>query len=192
MSENYDFLSQQELLAILALAYKTNPRDHLMVLFAFKHGLRASEVCNIRLSDIKDNTLTVARGKGSETTVQPLMPHTGQPLLNEIKSLREYLKVRPTRSGDALFPSRKGGAMDRTQFFRLFQGYALRAGVHKVKAHTHVLKHTCANVLVRRGMNPAEVQVALGHANITSTMKYISISDQEAAEKVHDAMMSAF
>lgn len=187
-----DFLTPKELLRVLRLAKEKSLRDHLMILFSFKHGLRASEVCDIRLTDIKDNALTTARLKGSKLTVQPLTPHKGEPLLDEIRSLREYMRVRDRMAGDALFPSRKGGVIDPTHFWRIFQGYALRAGLPKTKAHPHVLKHSTANMLVRQGMNPAEIQVRLGHSNINSTMRYISLTDSEAAEKAHDAMMSAF
>jgi integrase len=52
-----------------------------MVLFAYRHGMRASEVCNVRLDDIdlERQAITVRRLKGSLDTVQPLYPHRGLP-----------------------------------------------------------------------------------------------------------------
>lgn len=187
-----EFLTPEEILKVLAVAKAKSPRDHLLILFAFKHGLRRGEVTAIRLSDIKDGALTTARLKGSKLTVQPLMPHKGEPLLDELRGLREYLKVRPRDAGDALFVSGKGGALTPGQFRRVFREHALAAGLSPAKAHPHALKHSAANLLVRQGMNPAEIMVRLGHASINSTMRYISLTDAEAADKAHDAMMSAF
>jgi type 1 fimbriae regulatory protein FimB len=88
-----------------------------MILLAYRHGLRASEVCGLKLSDVhlKDQTVRVARLKGSMLTTQPLVPHRGQPLLDELAALRAWLKVRPADGSDYLFTSQKGGKLDRTQ-----------------------------------------------------------------------------
>lgn len=184
-----EFLTGPELLSVLRIAHKRSLRDHLMILMAYSHGLRASEVCNIRLSDIVDGSLTIVRLKGSNKTVQPLMPHRGQPLLNEITALREYLKVRPNDSGDALFPSLKGGAMGRQHFYTLFKTYAKEAGLPDSKCNPHILKHTAANHLIRSGLDVAFVQARLGHADIGSTMCYVSLNDEEVADKALDALM---
>jgi integrase/recombinase XerD len=163
-----------------------------MILMAYSHGLRASEVANIRLNDIADGSLTIVRLKGSNKTVQPLVPHRGQPLLDEVKCLREYLKVRPKDGGDVLFPSAKGGAMARNRFYTLFNAYAVEAGLPEAKRNPHILKHTAANHLIRAGLDVAFVQARLGHADIGSTMCYVSLNDEEVAEKAHNALMSTF
>src|ERR1700688_5059853 len=80
------YLSPEEVLAVLNAARAHSVRDWAMVLVAYRHGLRASEVCGLKLSDmnLKDQTIRVARLKGSMLTTQPLMPHRGQPLLDEV------------------------------------------------------------------------------------------------------------
>jgi type 1 fimbriae regulatory protein FimB len=187
-----EFLTSDELLSVLRTAHKACKRDHLMILMAYSHGLRASEVCNIKLSDIKDGSLTIVRLKGSNKTIQPLVPHRGQPLLDEVKALNAYLKVRPKDSGDVLFPSLKGGAMGRQHFYTLFKTYAHLAGLPDSKSNPHILKHTAANHLVRAGLDVAFVQARLGHADIGSTMCYVTLNDTEVAEKAHDALMRTF
>ena len=72
----------------------------------------------------KDGAITIKRLKGSLKTVQPLYAHRGQPLLDEVAALRAWLKVRPADGSDYLFVSQKGGRLDRTQFFRIFQAVA--------------------------------------------------------------------
>jgi len=187
-----EFLTPSELLTVLKVSREHSARDHLMILFAYSHGLRAGEVCRVRLTDISDGAVTFARLKGSKTTVQPLEVHRGQPLLDEAKGLREWLWARPTDSGDYLFPSGKGGCLSTTQFYRLFNRYAVLAGLPAPKAHPHVLKHSLANHLVRQGLNVAHIQQRLGHAAIGSTMRYITLNDSEVSTKVHNSLMEVF
>lgn len=187
-----EFLTPDEILSVLKAAKAESARDWLMVLVAFRHGLRASEVCGLRLEDIQDGVLTVGRLKGSRKTVQPLMPHRGEPLLNEAQGIKDWLRKRPTDSGDALFPSKKGMCLTAGAFWRLFRHYAEKACLPRRKAHPHVLKHTAATLLLRGGADMAYVQQYLGHADIRSTQKYVHLSDAEAATKAQTAFMTAF
>lgn len=187
-------LTKDELLALLRVARASSVRDFAMILLGYKHGMRASEVCGLRLADVdtKNGSITIARLKGSLRTIQPLCGHAGEPLLDELKALRAWLKERPADGSDFLFVSQKGGALDRTQFFRLFQSYAEQAGLPIEKRHPHVLKHSLATDLVRQNVNLAVVKQALGHAAIGSTMRYVSVSDEQAGREVRRAMMEIF
>ena len=77
------FLAPEETLAVLRTAKNRAVRDWAMILLAYRHGLRASEVCGLRLPDVnlKDGAISIQRLKGSMRTVQPLYTHRGQPLL---------------------------------------------------------------------------------------------------------------
>lgn len=185
-------ITPNEMLKLLETAKAKSTRDWAMILIAFRHGLRASEVINLTLDDLKSNVLTVHRLKGSKTTSQPLMPHRGKPLLDEVKAMKTWLAERPTHSGSVLFPSNLGGAMDRSTFYRLFRTYATEAGLPPEKAHPHCLKHSCATNLIRSGVDLAFVKQHLGHSAIASTMQYLDLNDTEAAEKAQDAFMKAF
>jgi hypothetical protein len=73
-----------------------------MLVCAFHHGLRVTEVIELRIADSinwKDRTITVKRLKGSMTTTQPLMEMRGKPALSEGAALKAYLKVRIERIG---------------------------------------------------------------------------------------------
>src|SRR6266404_4391730 len=120
------FLTPDETLTVLKAARERATRDWAMVLLAYRHGLRASEVCGLKLADIdlKAGAISIRRLKGSMQTVQPLYPHRGQPLLDEISALRAWLRERRSDGSDYLFTSQKGGKLDRTQFFRVFQAIA--------------------------------------------------------------------
>ena len=188
------YLTPEEILVVLKAARAHSVRDWSMILIAYRHGLRASEVCGLKLSDVdlKDQTVRVARLKGSMLTTQPLVPHRGQPLLDELAALRAWLKARPADGSDYLFTSQKGGRLDRTQFFRVFQSVAESAGLPPEKRHPHVLKHSLASHLVAGNVNLALIRQALGHRSITSTMQYIGTSDGQAAEAAQAALMRLY
>ena len=111
-------LEPAEVLAVLRAAKARGAREWAMIVLAYKHGMRASEVCNLRLDDVdlKNGSIVVDRLKGSLRTVQAMTEHRGKPLLNELKAVGEWLKQRRDDGSDFLFVSQKGGRLDRTQF----------------------------------------------------------------------------
>jgi type 1 fimbriae regulatory protein FimB len=124
-------LEPHEVLSVLRTAKAKGARQWAMIVMAYKHGMRASEVCNLRLNDldVKNGSIVVQRLKGSLRTTQALTEHRGKPLLNEVKALREWLRQRRDDGSDFLFTSQKGGRLDRSQFFRLFKAIASEAGL---------------------------------------------------------------
>ena len=189
---NRQSLTTDELLAVLKTAKEHTTRDWALLVVIYRHGLRASEAAALTLSDIQDGQLTVARVKGSLKTTQPIVKHPGQPLLDEVKALREWLKERPQDGSDALFVSRKGGHLTREQVYRIFRQHAEAARLPETKRFVHVLKHSLASHLIAGNANLAMVQVALGHASLSSTQAYVHVSDAQAAEASRRALMSLF
>jgi len=187
-------LEPAEVLSVLRTAKIKGAREWAMIVVAYKHGMRASEVCNLRLDDLdmKNGSIVVERLKGSLRTTQAVTEHRGEPLLNEIKALREWLRQRPDDGSDYLFTSQKGGRLDRSQFFRLFQAIANQAGMPAEKQHPHALKHSIANHLVSANVNLALVKQQLGHKSISSTMRYITMSDQQASKATANALMKIY
>lgn len=187
-------LDPLEMLAVLRVAKAKGAREFAMILVAYKHAMRASEVCNLRLDDLdmKDGNITVARLKGSLRTVQAITEHRGEPLLNELKALRQWLRERTNDGSDFLFTSQKGGRLDRSQFFRLFRDIAAAAGLAAEKQHPHALKHSLATHLVLANVNLALIKQQLGHKAIGSTMRYVSTSDGQASRATACALMTIY
>jgi site-specific recombinase XerD len=179
---------------VLRAAKAKGAREWAMILVAYKHGLRASEICNLRLDDIdmKNGSIVIQRLKGSLRTTQALTEHRGEPLLNELKALREWLRQRRDDGSDYLFTSQKGGRLDRTQFFRLFRDTSVAAGLAAEKQHPHVLKHSIASHLVAANVNLALVKQQLGHKSIGSTIRYVTMSDQQASRATTTALMKIY
>jgi type 1 fimbriae regulatory protein FimB len=188
------FLSPAELLALLRAARAHGAREHAMILMAYVHGLRASEVCHLKLSDanLAERTVRVERLKGSLSSTQEMHAHRGEPLLDEAKVLKAYLAERVDDRSGFLFLSQKGGAMSRQHFHTLFQALAEEAGIPPHKRHPHALKHSLASNLIDQNVNLAIVQMALGHRSISSTMVYIGVSDEQVADARDGALMRAF
>jgi len=188
------FLSPEEILRVLKIARARSIRDWCMILLAYRHGLRASEVCGLRLPDIdlKAGSITVRRLKGSLSQTQPLYPHRGVPLLDELNALRAWLRDREPDGSDFLLTSQKGGKLHRSAFFRVFQSIAEAVGLPAEKRHPHVLKHSLASHLIAGNVNLALVKQCLGHKSIGSTMQYVGTSDGQAAEAAQRAMMGLY
>jgi site-specific recombinase XerD len=189
-----NILTPQEMLDLLKAARQHSTRDWAMILLAYRHGLRASEVCGIKLADLdlKAGSISIRRLKGSLHTVQPIYQHRGQPLLDEAAGIRAWLRKRVADGSDYLFTSQKGGKLSRVQFFRNFQKVAEEAGLSAEKRHPHVLKHSLASHLVVGNANLALIRQALGHRSINSTLAYIGTSDAQAAEALQKALMGLF
>jgi integrase/recombinase XerD len=151
-----------------------------MFLLAYGHALRASEIASLTVEDIRNGRIRCNRGKGSQNTVEELREHQ-QPLLNEKLVLAAWLRERGDGDGSMfLFTSRKGSRLTRQQVYRLFRHCAELAGIEEGRLNPHVLKHSYASHLLRNGADLAFVQKALGHAHISSTVRYTHVSTSEA------------
>jgi integrase len=171
-------LSKDELLALLGAAKEKRERDWLMILVAFSHGLRASEVTGFKRDAVKDGYLTVHRLKGSLRTTQPLVEHPN-PLLDEKEALIEY--AAKSSLNQPVFK------VSRSQFFRLVQRYAKAANIPAHKRHPHVLKHSIAMQTIQSA-GIENVRQYLGHKSIASTGAYLKVSDADAARAVREAL----
>ena len=187
-------LTPDEILAVLKVARANSNRNGAMILLAYRHGLRASEICDLKLGDLdmKAGCVSIRRLKGSLHTVQPIYRHKGQPLLDEQTALRAWLRDRDPDGSDYLFTSQKGGRLHRSQFFRIFRDCAEAAGLPPEKHHPHALKHSLASHLVAGNMNLAWVKQCLGHKAIGSTMKHVAVSDSQATEAAQAALMRLY
>ena len=147
------------------------PRQRLMIKVAFLHGLRVSELINLRRENIRDGYVNVQRLKGSLKTIQPFVA-SKDPELDESQDLRAlYVELQPK---EILFP------MTRNGVYKLMQRAGQRAGIPAHKLHPHALKHSCAMTLVRN-IPINDLQTYLGHKSLSSTGEYTKSNDEEAS-----------
>jgi site-specific recombinase XerD len=186
------FLTPKELLRLLRVAYTRNTRNWCMILVAYRHGLRTSEVCALKLADVQDGSLSVQRLKGSLKTVQPLGSHPSEPLLNEVEALRKWLVERPKGSSDTLFTSRNGGALHKTQFFKIFQATAKEAKLPNHKRHPRILKYSLVAHLLAQNVSFALINQVVGHVSMNSTLQYVKTTDGQASAAAQGAITEIF
>jgi type 1 fimbriae regulatory protein FimB len=156
-----------------------------MILLAYRHGLRASEVCRVQTSHIAldAGNIRCMRGKGSICNWQSLAK-------DEIKAIKSYMRKRPKTDNPHVFISRNGGPLSRTQFYRVFRQLCEKVGIPKDERHPHVLKHTVASMMAQAGMPVQVIQHRLGHKNISSTMVYVQMSNVYVDRAVQAALDS--
>jgi type 1 fimbriae regulatory protein FimB/type 1 fimbriae regulatory protein FimE len=140
-----------------------------MILLAFRHGLRASEVCDLRWEqvDFKAATLHVRRTKGGTPATHPL---TGR----ELRALRRH--QRDALAGAFVFVSERGAPLSAPGFSRMVERAGRAAGLG-IKAHAHMLRHACGFALANAGVDTRALQAYLGHSNIQNTVRYSALAE---------------
>ncbi len=177
-----EYYTEFETANVLAEAKRTGKREHCMFLLGYWHGLRASEIAGLTVTDVQGGAIDVRRLKGSQHTIQPLRE-------DERRVLAAWLRERGDGDGSQfLFTSKKGSGLSRQQVYNLFYGVAMRAGIDRARRHPHLLKHTQATHLYQHGVGLVDIQMLMGHAHISSTVRYTHVTQSEAAAKAHAAL----
>ena len=166
-----EYLTEQEVdLLIKAIRKQSrNPlRDETIVTMMFRHGLRVSEVINLKWEqiDFKEGLLHVARIKNGKDSVHPI-PGV------ELRLLRR-LERQPNRQRH-LFLSERKSPITNTVINRMVQKSGERAGI-EFPVHPHMLRHACGFYLSNKGADLRTIQMYLGHANIANTVIYTQLS----------------
>jgi integrase len=174
------YLTMIQVRAVLRKTYSISRRDWLMVLLAWTHGLRRGEIAALKLADVSEGFIRVARLKNSLPTVHPLRENKDF-LFDEKVALKTWLEEREG-STDALFPSRRGdGPVNPNSVSNLLSFYMREAGIPKRLAHAHALKHSCCALQARAGVKIENIAQYVGHRDIKNTRIYLDVSDEEAA-----------
>jgi site-specific recombinase XerD len=168
-----DYLTRDEVAALLRSAKKSPrhaTRNHAMILLAYRHGLRASELVNLRVSDLDlaNGTIYCRRAKGSRSSLHPMKP-------DEVAALEKVLVRRQLPARDYVFQSERAEKMSRSAFWRIVSQAGARAGL-PVKAYAHQLRHACGYYLANKGCDMRLIQDYLGHKQIQNTVRYTALN----------------
>lgn len=156
----------------LADAVKSNRHGHrnaTMILVAYRHGLRAAELTDLRWDQIEFSsaTLHVRRVKQGTPSTHPILG-------DELRALRRLQREQNPKSS-FIFTSERGMPFTTAGFARMVE----RAGVEAklgFKAHPHMLRHACGFALANKGHDTRALQAYLGHRNIQHTVRYTELS----------------
>lgn len=143
-------------------------RDALMVLLAYRHGLRAAEVVDLRWEqvDLKTATLSVRRAKNGTPATHPL---TGR----ELRALRQL--QRQSDGSPFVFTSERATPFTAPGFSRMIERAGIAADLG-IKVHAHMLRHACGYKLAADGVDTRALQAYLGHRNIQNTTRYTALA----------------
>jgi type 1 fimbriae regulatory protein FimB len=165
-----DFLTEAEMKRFLDAARhgRHGVRDHAMMIVTYRHGLRVSELIDIRIKDLDLETsrLYVRRKKGSLSTHQPIEG-------DELRAIRAWLRERELRSdarSSYLFLSERGPLTRQAMNYLVAQ--AGKRAKLRFHVHPHMLRHSTGYYLANRNYDTRLVQDYLGHRNIAHTVRY--------------------
>jgi integrase len=165
-----EYLTHDEVEALIE-AVKGNRyghRDATMILVAYRHGLRAAELVDLRWSqvDLDNARMHVRRVKNGVPSVHPLRG-------DEMRALRKL--KREADNSEYVFVSERGSPFTTAGFAKLVERAGLEAGF-KFGTHPHMLRHSCGYKLANDGHDTRSLQAYLGHKNIQHTVRYTEMS----------------
>ena len=148
---------------------RTAERDALLMMLAYRHGLRASEVTALRWDqvDLKAGQLHVARLKHGDPSTHPLRGP-------ELRALRAW-KRRQDQRAPYVCTSLRGGPMTRRTVHYVIAQAAKSARI-PFPVHPHMLRHGTGFYLANQGHDTRAVQLYLGHKNIQHTVRYTQLA----------------
>ena len=166
-----EYLTEAEVERLMAAARQNRwgHRDATMILLAYRHGLRVSELVDLRWDQIElaSGSLHVRRVKRGTPSTHPILG-------NELRALRRLQREQEPKS-PYVFTSERGSPFTIAGFSRMIE----RAGAEAklgFKAHPHMLRHACGYALANRGHDTRALQAYLGHRNIQHTVRYTELS----------------
>jgi integrase/recombinase XerD len=174
------YLTEDEAHRLLEAA-SGNARDYAILVVLGYSGLRVSELCHLDIEDLDltNTTVRVRSGKGDKDRVVIVEDKT-------VEAIRRYLQVRvpPKKHSQRVFISEEKTPISPRTVERIVRKYALDAGINK-KVTPHVLRHTLATTLLRRGADIRFIQKILGHSSISTTQVYTHV-DEDMLRKAYE------
>jgi len=153
-------------------------RDKAMLETLYATGLRVSELVGLEFSQVSlDPGVVRVMGKGGKERLVPLGEEAIERIQAYVSGARADLMHNHPPS-NALFVTRRGGAMTRQAFWHLIKRYAMQVNISSKMLSPHTLRHAFATHLLNHGADLRVVQVLLGHSDISTTQIYTHVADQ--------------
>lgn len=173
MNKPRDYLTEQEVERLIHAAGQVgrNPhRDRTMLLMAYSHGLRVSELVTLNWGHInlEEGTIHCGRVKNGIPSVHPLRSR-------EIRALRKIRKARPYAR--FVFLSERGAPLTTRAVQHIVRRAGQKAGIGW-PVHPHMLRHSCGYRHANAGQDTRAIQAYLGHRSIQHTVRYTQLSPE--------------
>ncbi len=182
-----EFLTLQEIEELVKIIDFDKPveiRDSCIIEFLYSCGLRASELANLKISDVsfEMNVLNVI-GKGDKQRLIPI-GNIAMELLKIYLTKTRIKIAKKYNSTDYIFISKLGKKLSRVSIWEIVKKRALKRGITK-NIYPHTLRHSFATHLISNGADIRVVQELLGHSSITTTEIYTHVTS-ELLKKEHE------
>jgi integrase/recombinase XerD len=157
-------------------------RDKAMLELLYATGMRVSELVALNIQDIDTENATVrCLGKANRERHLPLSNTAATALEEYIDIGRPQLLRNNTDTADELFLNHRGRRLTRQGFWLILKSYAEELGLSNLTPHT--LRHSFAAHMLNNGAELREVQELLGHASLSTTQIYTTLSNGEDKKK---------
>ncbi len=180
-------LDGPDVLRLLDAPDRADPRgarDAAMLEVLYATGLRVSELCGLRLHDLRlDAGYLRCVGKGSKERVVPMGAEANAALRAYLDSARAALLAG--RRSEAVFVGRAGAPLTRQGFWKLIKAHGRRAGIGATIS-PHVVRHSFATHLLENGADLRAVQMLLGHEDISTTQIYTHVNRERLRRLYRD------
>jgi type 1 fimbriae regulatory protein FimB/type 1 fimbriae regulatory protein FimE len=164
-----EHLTEREVEKLIEAAKRNRrgQRDSTMILICFRHGLRASELCELQWSDLEFETATLhlRRAKNGTAATHPLLG-------DELRALRA---LKRAAKSPFIFVSERGAPLTVSGLQKLVERAGIAADI-PFKVHPHMLRHATGYVLANKGTDTRTLQSYLGHRSIQSTVRYTEMA----------------
>jgi len=166
-----EYLTAEELDRLMVAAKKVGRhghRDKTIILIAFRHAFRVSELISLRwdMVDLKTGLMHVTRLKNGIDSVHPIRG-------TELRALRQLRKSYP--DSPYLFVSERGGPMTDSNVRKMIKRAGENAKI-SFPTHPHMLRHSAGYKLANDGQDTRAIQQYMGHRNIQHTVRYTELS----------------
>ncbi len=157
-----------------------NPRNRLILMFAYGSGVRLSEIVHVRLSDLdlERRMIRVEQGKGRKDRYTVLPCRIAD-------ALDQYVARYAVGDSPWLFPARRDRSrpMDKSMVQKAYNKARQGAGVSK-RGGIHLLRHAFATHALEDGMDLPTLSRMLGHRHVTTTMRYLHLTEKRIGSRV--------
>lgn len=177
-SKQINYLTLEESESLLTDIVGRNKTRDLAILTLFLNcGLRLSELCNIKLKDIREDILVV-RGKGDKDRTVYLNDKC-------MEVLNDYIEERSNIKNPYLFLSERKNQISKRDVQYIVQKNLESTGLDTSKYSTHKLRHTAATLLYKYSkVDIRTIQKILGHENIGTTQIYTHVDDEQVRKAI--------
>lgn len=183
MIETFNNQEVEKLIKVYKGSKFLDIRNQLIMVMLFDTGMRNSELCDLRLDDIRETYIHIV-GKGKKTRYVPITPIINKYLIRYMRVRAQYIKDKVSYQTEYLLLSQKGKKLTVETMARVVRDAGEMAGVRNgIRVSPHTCRHYYAQSQLKNGCDLYTVSKLLGHSKVETTKRYLqSMHDNDLME----------